>query len=105
MKIFIYDKEPSSNTSKDKYKNKNHYKSQNMFFLLYQLDVLKTVIISCHIYELNILVQKHKTFNVGFFMYSVKSQMFDRIKHNKYINLTTKRLAVKQKFVNCKPTL
>ena len=41
----------------------------------------------------------------GFFMYQVESEMFDRIKHNKYINLTTKRLAVKQKFVNCKPTL
>ena len=67
--------------------------------------LLKTVISSYHIYELNMLVQKHKRFNVWFFMYSVESEMFDRIKHNKYINLTTKRLAVKQKFVNCKPTL
>ena len=75
MKIFSYDKEVSSITSKDKYNNKNQ-----------------------------IVFQKHKTFDV-FFMYQIESEMFDRIKHNKYINLTTKRLAVKQKFVNCKPTL
>ena len=96
MKIFSYDKEVSSNTSKDKYNNKNHYKP---FVILF-----KTVVISWHIYELNMVFQKHKTFDV-FFMYQIESEMFDRIKHNKYINLTTKRLAVKQKFVNCKPTL
>ena len=93
MKIFSYDKELSSNTSKDKYNNKK-------FVILF-----KTVVISWHIYELNMVFQKYKTFDVFFFMYQVESEMFDRIKHNKYINLTTKRLAVKQKFVNCKPTL